>query len=85
MTREASISDDTMAWLLEGDPAIRFQVLRDLAGASRREVADERKRVAREGWGRRLLDLQGDDGRWACCYCWRRCAERAGATSAQAP
>ena len=52
-------------WLLDADPAIRWQVLRDLADASPDLVAAERARVAREGWGARLLALQGDDGQWA--------------------
>jgi hypothetical protein len=55
----------TLEWLLEGDPSIRWQVLRDLAGASDEVVAAERARVAGEGWGARLLALQGEDGRWA--------------------
>src|SRR5215210_2587250 len=53
-----------MDWLLEGDPAIRWQVLRDLTDASPSEVAAERGRVEREGWGARLLALQGADGLW---------------------
>jgi len=55
---------EVIRWLLDGDPAVRWQVLRDLQGAGEREVDAERARVAREGWGRRLLDLQGEDGRW---------------------
>jgi len=55
---------ELIQWLLDGDPAIRWQVLRDLQGASAREVDAERARVAREGWGGRLLDQQGPDGRW---------------------
>lgn len=51
-------------WLLDSDPAIRWQVLRDLTGASADEVADVRARVATEGMGARLLALQGDDGTW---------------------
>jgi hypothetical protein len=51
-------------WLLEGDPAIRWQVLRDLKDASPGEVAAERARVEREGWGARLLALEGADGLW---------------------
>ena len=51
-------------WLLESDPAIRWQVLRDLADASPAEVAAERARVAREGWGAQLLAAQDADGRW---------------------
>lgn len=52
-------------WLLDADPAIRWQVLRDLAGAPTDEVAAERARVATQGWGAQLLALQDpDDGRW---------------------
>jgi hypothetical protein len=51
-------------WLLDSDPAIRWQVLRDLTGASAAEVAAERARVASAGWGARLLALQAPDGRW---------------------
>ena len=51
-------------WLLDSDPSIRWQVMRDLNGASKGEVAAERARVAIEGFGARLLALQADDGRW---------------------
>jgi hypothetical protein len=51
-------------WLLAGDPAIRWQTLRDLAHAPAQEVAAERARVATEGWGAQLLARQGDDGSW---------------------
>jgi hypothetical protein len=51
-------------WLLESDPAIRWQVLRDLTDAPEDEVVAERSRVASDGWGARLLALQGPDGRW---------------------
>ena len=51
-------------WLLDGDPAIRWQVLRDLTDASPDEVAAERARVEHEGWGARLLALEDDDGLW---------------------
>jgi hypothetical protein len=61
-------------WLLDSDPAIRWQVMRDLTDASSDEVAAERARVANEGWGAGLLDLQGDDGQWAggACFPARR-------------
>jgi hypothetical protein len=52
-------------WLLDSDPSVRWQVMRDLIGASAEEVAAERARVATEGWGARLLALQGADGSWA--------------------
>jgi hypothetical protein len=57
-------------WLLDSDPAIRWQVLRDLADAPADVVAAERARVATEGWGARLLALQGDDGQWAGGACF---------------
>jgi hypothetical protein len=52
-------------WLLDSDPAICWQALRDLCDAPGDVVAAERARVAGEGWGARLLALQGDDGLWA--------------------
>ena len=51
-------------WLLDSDPSIRWQVMRDLTDAPAGEVAAERARVAREGVGARLLALQAADGRW---------------------
>jgi hypothetical protein len=53
-----------MEWLLQSDPAIRWQVLRDLTEASNEEVARERARVAHEGWGAQLLASQSMDGYW---------------------
>jgi hypothetical protein len=55
---------DALAWLLDSDPSIRWQALRDLAGAPAQEVAAARQRVATSGWGARLLALQGPDGQW---------------------
>jgi hypothetical protein len=52
-------------WLLDSDPSIRWQVLRDLTDAPAEPVAAERAKVATEGWGARLLALQGTDGQWA--------------------
>jgi hypothetical protein len=52
-------------WLLDTEPSIRWQVMRDLMGASAEEVAAERARVATDGAGARLLALQGADGRWS--------------------
>lgn len=51
-------------WLLDSDPSIRWQAMRDLSGASEREVAAERAKVATEGAGARLLALQASDGSW---------------------
>jgi hypothetical protein len=55
---------DVIAWMLESDPAIRWQVFDDLTDATQAEVAAERARTATEGWGARLLALQGEDGLW---------------------
>jgi hypothetical protein len=57
-------------WLLDSDPAIRWQVLQDLVHAPADVVAAERTRVATEGWGDRLLALQGADGQWAGGACF---------------
>jgi hypothetical protein len=57
-------------WLLESDPALRWQVLRDLGDAPPEVVAAERARVATEGWGARLLALRGEDGQWAGGACF---------------
>ncbi len=51
-------------WLLDGDPAIRWQVLRDLEDAPADDVAAVRAKVEHEGWGAHLLALEGPDGLW---------------------
>jgi hypothetical protein len=57
-------------WLMEGDPAIRWQVLRDLTNASPDEVVAERARVEHDGWGARLIALEDPDGLWAGGACF---------------
>jgi hypothetical protein len=57
--------DTPIDWLLDSDPAIRWQVMRDLMAEPDEVVAAERARVATEGWGARLLALRGPDGQWA--------------------
>jgi hypothetical protein len=59
-------------WLLDGDPAIRWQALHDLTDAPAREVASERARVETEGWGARLLALRDPDGQWDGGACFPR-------------
>jgi hypothetical protein len=51
-------------WLLDSDPSIRWQTMRDLTDAPDEEVAAERAKVATEGWGAQLLARQEADGRW---------------------
>ncbi len=57
-------TSSVILWLLDSDPSIRWQVLRDLTDAPANEVAAERAKVATEGWGARLLSLQEVDGLW---------------------
>lgn len=49
---------------MSGDPALRWQVMQDLLDAPADDVAAERARVTREGWGARLLAEQAEDGLW---------------------
>jgi hypothetical protein len=51
-------------WLLDSDPAIRWQVMRDLGGEASDAIAAERSRVATEGWGAELLARQSPAGHW---------------------
>lgn len=51
-------------WLLDSDPSIRWQVMRDLTDASAEKISKERTRVAAEGAGAQLLALQQADGTW---------------------
>jgi hypothetical protein len=53
-----------LKWLLDSDPAIRWQVMKDLTDAASDEIAAERSRVATEGWGAQLLSLQSPAGHW---------------------
>jgi hypothetical protein len=57
--------NDTIAWLLEGDPAIRWQVQRDLLDRPESTWKKERALVARTGWGAGLLARQDDEGTWS--------------------
>jgi len=52
-------------WLLDADPSIRWQVMRDLTHEQADVIAAERARIATEGWGAQLLALQAPDGLWA--------------------
>lgn len=56
--------DEIIPWLLEGDPSIHWQVQRDLLNQPPIKYEAERKKISREGWGKRLLDLQDANGRW---------------------
>src|SRR5215469_2243690 len=53
-----------LKWLLDSDPAIRWQVMRDLTDEAPTTIAAERSRVATEGWGAQLLTRQSRVGSW---------------------
>jgi hypothetical protein len=55
---------DTIRWLLDSDPAISWQAMRDLTAASPAAIAVERARVPREGIAAEILARQGPDGSW---------------------
>ncbi len=56
---------NVIQWLLDSDPAIRWQVMHDLTDEPGEVVAAERAKVATEGWGAQLLAAQDPDGRWS--------------------
>ncbi|MEO7398305.1 MAG: squalene cyclase [Ilumatobacteraceae bacterium] len=61
MTDTAVVID----WLLDSDPSIRWQVMRDLLEVPVSEWTAERAKVETEGWGARLLSYEDEDGQWA--------------------
>jgi len=61
-------------WLLDSDPSIRWQVMRDLTREPADVVAADRSRVAAEGWGARVLARQGSDGQWGGAASTTSCA-----------
>lgn len=60
----------TIDWLLDSDPSIHWQVMRDLLGLPESDWGTERARVETEGWGARLLALEDPDGLWAGGACF---------------
>lgn len=59
------VREKTIRWLLEGDPAIRWQTKRDLLDLPKSQYEIDRTQVERNGWGRQLLDRQDPTGTWA--------------------
>ena len=62
---QRQLRQHVLEWLLDSDPAIRWQVERDLQGAPAEQWEATRARVAKEGFGAALLAKQDDDGQWA--------------------
>jgi len=61
-----SEASPTINWLLDSDPAIRWQTLRDLTDAPPATIAAERARIPHEGLGAKILARQEPDGSWRC-------------------
>ena len=80
-TSPTSDDDPVVQWLLEGDPAIRWQVMRDRLDAPEAEWSAERARTEHEGWGARLLALRASNGLWADGACFPGTADFARATA----
>src|SRR5262245_8705104 len=57
-------SNDLIQWLMDGDPAIRWQAMRDLQNAPAKKWKAEQQRTSTEGWGAQLLQVQAKDGSW---------------------
>ena len=58
------LTTSVIRWLLDSDPSIRWQVMRDLIGTQEDEVSAERAKIATEGWGFQLLSHQSPNGYW---------------------
>src|SRR5215469_4348358 len=59
-----NIDAELLDWLLQGDPMIRFQVMRDLLHESEGVFRAEQDRIPDEGWGAQFLQHQAPDGSW---------------------
>ena len=60
----SSTDDPVIDWLLAGDPAIRWQTMRDLLDEPVRTWEAERARTVETGWVADILAHQGRDGEW---------------------
>lgn len=62
---DSKLNEAVIHWLLDSDPAIRWQVMRDLLRSPEQEIIQERVRITSEGVGEKILRLQGSDGTWS--------------------
>ncbi|MDD2523125.1 MAG: hypothetical protein PHW11_09970 [Anaerolineaceae bacterium] len=62
---EFHLSQEVLDWLLDSDPALEWQVRKNLLCAPAKNYEAVRRRVAHEGWGKQVLDAQQEDGSWA--------------------
>ena len=58
------IRPNTIDWLLQGDPSICWQTMRDLTDVDEKAIQTERKKIAVHGWGKKLLAYQDNSGLW---------------------
>jgi hypothetical protein len=59
------MKQNTIKWLLDSDPSIRFQTKRDILGLPKDEWTRDQENISKIGWGKSLLDYQDSNGRWA--------------------
>ena len=57
-------SQETADWLLQGDPAIRWQVMRDLLDYEEDRYSREQLKITEQGWGKQYLAYQDENGMW---------------------
>ncbi len=55
------IDNKIINWLLGGDISIQYQVYRDLLSVEREDL---REKIENEGWGKRFLSFQSNNGHW---------------------
>lgn len=60
-----SLTDENLDWLLDSDPALRWQVEHDLIGAPEHVWQATRAQIAHQGFGAVILARQDADGQWA--------------------
>ena len=53
-----------MQWLIQGDPIIKYRLLKDFLAAPEPLTEEARREIAWEGWCKMLLDLRSADGTW---------------------
>ena len=58
------LSQEVVDWLLDSDPALEWQVRKELLCEPAKDYEDVRRRVPDEGWGKQVLDAQMSDGSW---------------------
>lgn len=51
-------------WLLESDPSIRWQVMKDILLYDEKIYNGEKEKISENGWGSSLLKLQDNQGLW---------------------